>query len=110
MNPSQVEYFRHRYASMTDDELALLVATRRDVLSDDVRVALSEVLRSKDLPGFVNEVNAVVDDLNAQARAAGEELARHRENNRRARKPLLYFFAFVGLLAAVMALLSSTAP
>jgi hypothetical protein len=34
MDTVQLQFFRHRYARMNDDELALLVATRRHALSD----------------------------------------------------------------------------
>lgn len=86
MDTNQICFFKARYANMTEDEPAVLVATRRDALSEEAAVALSEVLRSRNLPAFISEVNEVVGDLNAQASAARLEIERQRQHNRRARK------------------------
>ena len=103
MDIEQIAYFKQRYASMGDDELALLVATRREVLSEEARTALAEVLKTKNVGHFIQEVNTTVDDLNSQAHAAGEYVRRQKEHNRKARRSLAFFFAFVFVVGVLMA-------
>ena len=107
MDSAQIKYFQQRYQSMGDEELAVLVATRWDHLSEEARAALSEVLRGKNLPDFIREVNATVDDLTAQARAAGAELKRQQEHRRRARKAMGILLGVVVLIGVLMAVLQS---
>ena len=103
MNPDQFAYFRQRYAGMHDDELAVIIATRREVLSEEAEAALVEVARSRNIAALVAETNAVVNDLNQQAAAAQAELLRQQEHNRQVRKAMTYFVLGVAVIAAAMA-------
>lgn len=105
MEANQLAYLKARYSNMDQEELAVLVATRRHVLSEEAIAALSEVFKERNLPAFVQEVREVVNDLYAQADAARLEFERQRLHKRRARKAMLFFGIFVMALAFVMYLL-----
>ena len=105
MDANQVAFFKDRYSRMSNEELANVVVGRHERLSEEANAALTTVLEGKDPATFMREVDEKVEDLNAQARGAAEEIRRQNEHRARSRKALLWFFgALVVILSAVAAL------
>jgi len=75
-------YFQDAYSRMSDDELAYLLATRSETLVEEARLALSSVLKTRNLAEVNAEVEATLEDLENQAevrnRERQEQIARQR--------------------------------
>jgi len=80
MDADRVAYFRDRYSRMSDDELATVFINRHERLSEEANAALNQVLEQKNPAEFMQEVDAKVQDLNSQARAAAQVAEQQWEN------------------------------
>ena len=82
IDESRVIYFQDTYSRMSDYELAYLLATRSETLVEEARLALSNVLKTRDLTIVKAEVKATIKDLEDQAqvknREKQEQIARQR--------------------------------
>ena len=109
MDQAQIAYFQGRYSRMSDEELATLYVTRREVLSEEAVEALRRTLDRRNVPELVKEINAKVRDLNAQAAGAAQELERQRATNRQIpRAMLILFVATLVIFGAAMLVRQST--
>lgn len=67
MDQAKVAYFHGNYSKLSDEELAHLIATRRDTLVEEAVSALTQVLKTRNLPSIETEIQATVADLRSQA-------------------------------------------
>lgn len=104
MDQAKIAYFQDCYSRMSDEELANLYVTRREGLSEEAIEALQRTLDRPDVSAFVDEVNAKVKDLNAQAAGFEQEKERQRETNRQI-SPAMLILVIVTLLIFGMATL-----
>jgi hypothetical protein len=104
MDSERIEFFRRHYGAMSDDRLAVVLASGLDSLSDEAAVAIRDVASRRDLESLIRETNAVVDDHNQQVAANRAERLRVREHNRRGWRAMKLFLLFVLAMFAVMAL------
>jgi hypothetical protein len=89
---------------MSDDQLAYLLATRSDTLVDEARVALSNVLETRNLPQVKAEVKATLDDLDSQAKVKNRERQEQMARQRAIRKGFHSFcvaLSSIGLLLLI---------
>lgn len=103
MEPSKVAYFQETYSRMSDDELAYLIATRRDSLVEEAQIALAKVIDSRDMKNIEAQVKLTVNDLNHQAAFESERAEQQQKLQRSTRKAIhlfcaLAFIVGVGLL------------
>ena len=89
MDLERVAYFHNQYSRMSDEELATLVITRRDMLGEEAIEALQRVLDHRDVSVFAGEVNAKIGDLKAQIEVLDQERERQRATNRQIPRAML---------------------
>jgi len=85
LDQQRFETVRHTYARMSDEELALLLATRRNGLTDEARAALNDVMAERDLLDFEAELQSVRTGLARHDRHA-DMLARNGVRRRQANR------------------------
>ncbi|MYM32001.1 hypothetical protein GTP58_27075 [Duganella sp. CY15W] len=103
MDQSKVIYFQETYSRMSDDEIAYLIATRRDSLVEEARIALSKILDTRNLKNIETEIKSTVEDLNSQAEFESKRAQQQQKLQRSTRKAYhafcaLFFIVGVGLL------------
>jgi hypothetical protein len=107
MDLGRVAYFQDQYSRMSDEELATLLTTRRDVLAEEALEALQRVLDRRDVSAFVGEVTAKVVDLKAQAAGHEQERERQRVTNRQIPRAMLILAVATGVIFSVVAVIRS---
>ncbi len=85
MDPSQINYFKARYAAMSEDEIVFILAVKLNQLTDEARFALNAVVKDRNIANIQAEVQATAEDVHAQLlheQAVAREKARSRANVR----------------------------
>jgi len=107
MDLGRIAYSQDQYARMSDEELATLLVTRRDVLAEEAIEALQRILDSRDVSAFVGEVNAKVVDLKVQAAGHEQERERQRATNRQIPRAMLILVVAAIAIFSVAAIVRS---
>ena len=105
MDSQQVAHFIGTYSRMSDEELAFLLVTRGEGLSDEARHALQTVIGTRDPAAFRRELSATQADVSAQIRHASQEAEKHQAGKRQFRlgvRLLLAGLIGLGLLGALV--------
>lgn len=103
MDLKQIAYFQDRYSRMSDEELATLVVTRRDMLSEEAVEALQRVLDRRDVSTFLSEVNEKATDVKAQVAGLEQQRERQRATIREIPRAMLVVVAAAIAIFAVAA-------
>jgi hypothetical protein len=86
MSREQVDFFVSQYSSMSDDELAYLIAAKREGLSQDAARALDIVLKQRDPEALVTALSETATEIAAQAETARKDAEEARKLERAIRR------------------------
>jgi len=105
MDQQQVEMMRKNYASMRDEDLIHIFATRESTLTDEAKFALHEAIRIRKIEHFDGEVSATRDDLTRQHEYEKRKIEKQVQAQRTGRKIIYMFCAILiaaGLLTSIL--------
>jgi hypothetical protein len=104
MDQKQVEVMRQNYASLSDDDLIHIFATRELTLTEEAKYALLETAHARNLTTFDAEVKATRQDLMDREKHELAQLEKQIALRRSIRSTLNMAFAVIvtgGLLMAI---------
>jgi hypothetical protein len=105
MDQEQINFFRHRYAEMDDDELSYLIQTRGSALSPEAALALRAEIASRDPALLKNAMKETAQDVDAKLQHAEEKARKIALRNSRVvsiRRWALALCVAVGYLGALV--------
>ena len=86
LDQRELEMMRATYSDMSNEELAYILSTRAESLTDEAKAALAEVVRARGSGVIAKEIEATTEDLRQQTTQANLEIERQQKLQRFSRR------------------------